>query len=151
MNSGTRWRRTRNRLRGRLGALGVAVATLGILGGCSSVHESLGTSDAPCFVALPTATAAVAHTGHLAGVRLFKVSALGFRRFFAIVGENGVTTGQVCLVAFTGHFTASSVSRPRGHPEGKFAVVVLRYPSGSLVVTILFAHDPVRFSHTHLG
>jgi len=149
MTGGVRRRLVRVRCR-----FGVAVLVVGLgttLSACSSVHESLGTSNAPCFVALPTATKAVGPSAHFAGVRLLKVSAVGYRRLATALQQNGVGSGRVCLVAFTGHFTAESVSDPSGLAAGKFAVVLLRYPSGTLVATVLFRHAPVRFGHSHFG
>jgi hypothetical protein len=63
----------------------------------------------------------------------------------------GIRSGRVCLVAFSGNFTADSVSDPAGRDSGHLAVVVLRYPSGSLVATVLFRRLPTRFGHSHLG
>ena len=133
-------------------AAAVLVVGLGAtLSACSSVHQSLGTSNAPCFVALPTATQAVGTSAHFAGVRLLKVSAVRYRRLATALAQNAVVSGRVCLVAFTGQFTAGSVSHPSGRAAGKFAVVLLRYPSGTLVATVLFRHAPVRFGHSHIG
>jgi hypothetical protein len=138
-------------MRRRLAAA-VLVAGIGAtLSACSSVHESLGTSNAPCFVALPTATRAAGSSAHLSGVRLLKVSAVGYHKLAAALEQNGVESGRVCLVAFTGRFTARSVSHPSGRASGRFAVVLLRYPSGTLVSTVLFGHAPVRFGHSHFG
>jgi hypothetical protein len=129
----------------------LAVA-LGTLAGCSTVHESLGTSDAPCYIALPTATKAVDRTGHLVGVRLKKVSSLtSIGRLEDAIQDAGIDSGSVCLVAFKGNFSASSVSHPSGRTSGHLAVVVLRYPDGKLVATVLFRRLPTNFGHSHLG
>jgi hypothetical protein len=63
----------------------------------------------------------------------------------------GVNTGRVCLVAFKGTFSSKTVSRPAGRTSGHLAVVLLRYPGGTLVATVLFRHLPTRFGHSHLG
>ena len=139
-----RWRR-------RLATAALAVGLGAPVAACSTVHESLGTSDAPCFVALPTAAQAVGRSAHLVGVRLYKVSSVVFPRLDSALRAAGLTSGRVCLVAFRGHFSASSVGHPSGRPSGSFAVVVLRYPSGSLVATVLFRRVPVPFGHSHLG
>ncbi len=140
------------RRRRRWGAVGALVVALGPLAGCSSVHQSLGTSDAPCYIALPTASKAVGRTGHLEGVRLKKVSALkSVGRLENALEEAGIHSGSVCLVAFKGTFSASSVSHPSGRPAGHLAVVVLRYPDGKLVSTVLFRRLPTNFGHSHLG
>jgi hypothetical protein len=128
------------------------VVALGTLAGCSAVHESLGTSDAPCYIALPTASKAVERTGHLAGVRLKKVSSLKpIALLEKALDDAGITSGRVCLVAFTGDFSASAVAHPRGRLTGHLAVVILRYPDGKLVSTVLFARLPTNFGHSHLG
>jgi hypothetical protein len=116
------------------------------------VHETLGTSDAPCYVALPTASQAVGRVGHLDGVRLMKVSSLKtFPRLETAVKDAGIKSGRVCLVAFTGDFSASSVPHALGRTSGRLAVVVLRYPNGQLVSTVLFRRLPTHFGHSHLG
>jgi hypothetical protein len=134
----------------RLALAAVALAGLGLTG-CATVHESLGTSDAPCYVALPTASQAVHGRVHLDGVRLLPVSAVRGTQLELSLGRAGVDTGRVCLIAFSGQFTAASVSHPSGKPAGTVAVVVLTYPGGRLIATVLFRHLPVRFGHAHLG
>jgi hypothetical protein len=136
----------------RLGWLGAAIV-LGLgsfLAGCSTLHESLGTSDAPCYVALPTATAAVGKSAHFDGVRLMKVSSLPHTRLASVLTQAGVDSGRVCLVAFTGTFSSTSVSDPSGRASGHLAVVVLRYPDGKLVSTVLFRRLPTHFGHSHV-
>jgi hypothetical protein len=139
------------RPRGWLAAAAVAVAVSSLLTGCSTLHQSLGTSDSPCYVALPTATAAAGHRGHFAGVRLLKVRSLHYAHLKTALHEAGVDSGQVCLVAFTGTFSASAVSHPSGLDSGRLAVVILRYPDGKLVATVLLHRLPTRFRHSHLG
>ncbi len=142
------------RVRGRravAAAAGLAMA-LGTLAGCSSFHQTLGTTDAPCYVTLPTANKAVGSEGELAGVQLRKVASLAsLRRLDETLVAAGITTGRVCLVAFTGHFSATRVSHPSGRPEGKLAVVILRYPDGRLISTVIFRKLPTHFGHSHLG
>ena len=136
----------------RLGWL-AAVLALGLgsaLAGCSTVHESLGTSDAPCYVALPTATKAAGKSAHFDGVRLLKVNSLRSSRLSAVLKGAGVDSGRVCLVAFKGTFTSASVSHPSGRASGHLAVVVLRYPDGKLVSTVVFRRLPTRFAHSHV-
>jgi hypothetical protein len=122
-----------------------------VLAGCSTVHESLGTSDGPCYLALPTATAAVGPKSHFDGVRLIKVHSLNVPHIQAVVKRAGLTSGQVCLVAFTGNFSSTSVSHPSGRASGRLAVVVLRYPDGQLISTVLFRRLPTHFHHSHVG
>lgn len=121
------------------------------LSGCSGGRASLGTTNAPCYVALPTAAHAVGATARLDGVRLMKVSAITYARLSAALRSADVTDGRVCLVAFKGTFTASTVSDPSGRASGHLAVVVLRYPDGKLIATVLFQHLPTRFGHSHFG
>lgn len=135
----------------RLATVVAALAIGSVAAGCSGVRGELGTSDAPCYVALPTATAAVGQEGHLAGVRLMKVSSLPYPRIVTALHDAGVDSGRVCLVAFTGNFTSTSVSHPSGRASGHLAVVMLRYPSGRLVATVLLKKLPVRFGHSHVG
>src|SRR5271166_857280 len=100
-----------------LGVLVAAVVLAAGLSACSSVHSDLGTSNGPCYVALPPASAAVHGQGHLAGVRLVTVASLRPIRLLypvAAVSRRGKPVTHVCLVAFTGHFTARSVEAPRG-------------------------------------
>lgn len=144
----------RERMRRHLCRVATAVVLVGlgsVAAGCSGARGELGTSDSPCYVALPTATEAVGHTAHLDGVRLMKVSSLPYPRLGIALRGQGVTSGRVCLVAFTGTFSSASVSHPSGRSTGHLAVVVLRYPGGGLISTVLFRKSPVHFGHSHLG
>lgn len=134
-----------------LGALVLVLCLGAATAACSGGRESLGTSDAPCYVALPTASQAVGSHGHLVGVRLFKVGSVTYRLLDRALDAAGVNSGRVCLVAFSGDFSARSVEHPAGRSSGKLAVVVLHYPSGTLIATVLFLHPPTRFGHSHLG
>ena len=141
------------RMRRRFGWLGVATVALAVssvVAGCSTVHESLGTSDGPCYLALPVATAAVGPSSHFDGVRLMKVRSVTYPRLESALKRAGVDSGQVCLVAFTGTFSSTSVSRPSGRLRGHLAVVVLRYPDDKLVSTVLFSRLPTHFGHSHV-
>jgi len=140
-----------HRRRGWRGAAALAVAASSLLAGCSTLHQSLGTSDSPCYVALPTATAAVGEKGHFAGVRLLKVRSLPYQHLKSALHDAGLDSGRVCLVAFTGTFSSSAVSHPSGLGSGHLAVVILRYPDGKLVATVLLHRLPTRFRHSHLG
>jgi hypothetical protein len=59
--------------------------------------------------------------------------------------------GAVCVVAYTGTFDRDDVSKPFGHGSGKFAVVVTRSSSNSLVGTMIFKKAPLHFGHPHIG
>ncbi len=138
--------------RHRLVAAGGLVLALGSLAGCSSIHQTLGTTDAPCYVALPTAAKAVGRSGELIGVELRRVSSVApLRRLDAALLAAGVTSGRVCLVAFTGRFSAANVTRPSGRSHGTLAVVILGYPRGRLISTVIFKRSPTHFGHAHIG
>jgi hypothetical protein len=57
----------------------------------------------------------------------------------------------VCLIAFTGKFTAASVSEPRGRSSGELAVVVSTTPGNHLLGTVIFTKAPLYFGHSHAG
>jgi hypothetical protein len=130
-------------------AAGVALAA-SVLAGCSSARTNLGTVDESCYLQLPTAAKAVGSHAHLAGVRKFTVSSLkpfAPRMYAHLSGV--VPKGQnVCLAAYTGHFTASSVQKPRGRSSGKLAVAVVTSPGNELLGTVILNRVPVRFQHT---
>ncbi|MGH9044891.1 MAG: hypothetical protein ACRDVP_08700 [Acidimicrobiales bacterium] len=135
----------------RILVLAGVLCACSILAGCSALHENLGTSDAPCYVALPTANKAVQRAGHLDGVKLFRVDSVPSHLRDRIRARLHPGAARVCLVAFMGHFSPDEVSLPAGRTEGTFAVVVLSYPSGKLIETLLFRRPPLRFLHSHLG
>jgi hypothetical protein len=57
-----------------------------------------------------------------------------------------------CLVAFTGHFTASSVERgwaPNGG-SGRIAIVVVRQSNSVLLATVVLSHIPRRLVFAHV-
>ncbi len=123
------------------------------LGGCTSARANLGTSDSPCFVALPAAAAAVHHTGRLVGVRLRTVGSLrGARGVHEVLVAAHDTQGQrVCLVAFSGDYHRADVARPAGRQAGHLAVVVLSYPASTVEGTVILIRAPLEFGHSRLG
>lgn len=131
--------------------LGAVAATLA-LSACSAVRNDLGTSNSPCYVAVPAATGAVHRAGSLAGVRLVRVRSLQrFHLLYQVAGDGQASNRRVCLVAFRGHFEEQRVSVPqRGKRAGAFAVVVLSYPDGRVLGTVILRHPPVAFGHSHL-
>ncbi len=138
------------RLTGGLAACLVAGC---MLVGCSSAHSDLGTSDSPCYQALPAASRAVHGRGALAGVELLTLAALHHRApkpFSSLTGSRR-PSDRVCAIEFTGTFVASSVARPLGSPRGRLAVVVLDTPSNRLLGTVLLDHPPLSFGHAHVG
>jgi len=126
---------------------------LGLLAGCSTARNSLGTVDGGCFLALPTASDAVHHHGHLLGARLVGVGSL--RRHSTIyavaTSSPGPKIRRVCLVAFGGSFNAANVDLPAGRGQGHVAVAVIEYPHSRLLGTVVLAHAPERFGHSHVG
>ncbi len=139
-------------LRRNMLVLAAAVAVATGLTACTAVRDDLGTANGPCYIALPAATAAVHGEGRLDGVRLVSISSLDRSRFLYRTATAARGRGRrVCLVAFRGSFAASRVTKPRGHPSGKLAIVVLDYPENRLLGTVILRHVPVRFGHSHLG
>ena len=141
--------------RRRWGSAALAVLVgAATLAGCTAVRNDLGTANSPCYVALPAARQAVHSQGRLVGVHLVSVSSLarapGLYRV-AHVSPNGRPVGKVCLVAFSGHYTAAAVEEPRGRASGHLAVVVLRYQGNNLLGTVLFQRSPQAFGHSHFG
>jgi len=124
------------------------------LAACDSARSDLGTSSSPCFVALPTANGAVHGAGRLVGVRLFTVGSLRRQAPHAYADATSAgahSSDHVCLVAYEGRFTAPAIQKPRGRPAGKFAVVIVAYPSTRLLTTVIFRRVPLRFGHFLLG
>jgi len=147
-----RARRGDLRRRALVGLAGLLALTLA---GCSSAHDSLGTSDGGCFVALPTADTAIHHHGRLLGARLVAVSGLRRRNdhlvYETAVEARGPKARRVCLVAFVGRFSSATVEQPEGAASGKLAIVVIEYPDSRLLGTVVLSRLPDRFGHPHLG
>jgi hypothetical protein len=140
------------RQRWAAGAAGCALVA-GVLAGCTTARSSLGTSDSSCYLALPTATKAVGSHGHLFGVQKFSLSALrkNAPHLLHDLATNAPGSETVCIIAFTGKFTAGSVSEPRGRASGHLAVVVSTTPGNHLVGTVIFTKAPLHFGHSHAG
>jgi len=131
-----------------------ALAAAVTVAGCTSVRNDLGTANSGCYVALPSASAAVGGHGQLLGVRLVDVSSLRSRSpllFRAAVTAPRPTPTRVCLVAYTGRFDAAKVERPVGARQGRLAVVELEYPNNRLLATWVVGRQPLPFGHSHLG
>src|ERR1700727_1105443 len=63
--------------RTRLASLAAAfVLAAALLAACSTARSDFGTTDASCYLALPTAAKAVGGHGHLEGVRKYTLSSL---------------------------------------------------------------------------
>jgi hypothetical protein len=139
-----------------LGRLAVAVAglvSLGGVAGCSAARNELGPNTAPCYVAIPAATAAVKGHGHLLGVQFYASTRVpsGDPNIAATARTaRTARVADVCVVAFGGSFTAQDVVRGRGRPAGRYAVVVLAYPSGRVLGTVVESRLRLPFGHSHL-
>jgi hypothetical protein len=128
-------------------------AVAGLASGCTSIRNSLGTSDSSCYLSLPTASAAVHSHGRLIGVHRMSLSTLKSKapHLYADLSGGGAASAPVCVVAYTGSFDRDDVSKPLGSSSGKLAVVVTRASSNSLVGTVIFKKSPLHFGHPHIG
>jgi hypothetical protein len=144
--------RTRTQRLPRLASLAAAlVLAAGLLASCSTARTDFGTTDASCYLALPTAAKAVGGQGHLEGVRKYTLSSLrgvAPRLYKRLAGDVSKKQG-VCIAGYSGHFTAAEVSKPLGHPSGTLAVAVVTTPANKLLGTLILTKLPVRFGHTH--
>jgi hypothetical protein len=131
-------------------AAGLVLAA-SLLAACSSARSDLGTSDESCYLALPTAAKAVGGHGHLEGVRKFTFGSLhGMSpRLYRELAHDVAQRQAVCLAAYTGHFSATEVSKPLGQQSGMLAVAVVTTPANRLLGTLILTKLPVRFQHTH--
>jgi hypothetical protein len=140
------------RRRWAVGAVGCALLA-DLLAGCTTARSSLGTSDSSCYLALTTATEAVRSQGHLLGVQRDSLSALRKQapHLLADLATKRPASQAVCVIAFTGKFTAGSVSDPRGRATGHLAVVVSTTPGNRVLGTVIFTRAPLHFGHSHAG
>jgi hypothetical protein len=143
------------RLRRAARLLPAVILAGSLLAACSSARVTQGTSNESCYLALPVAEDAVgatAHTHpHLVGVRRFSVASLKgpAPRLYATLKDELPAKQAVCLAAYTGHFSSATVSKPLGRPTGPLAVVAVKSPGNELIGTLILAHLPVNFGHTH--
>ncbi len=134
----------------RFGAgLAAVVVAASLLTACSAARSGQGTSDESCYLALPTAERAIGGHGHLEGVRKYTLANLHgvAPRLYKRLADNVPKGHSVCLAAYTGHFTASAVSKPLGRPAGTLAVAVVTTPGNLLLGTLILTKIPVRFRH----
>jgi hypothetical protein len=144
------WACTQPRIRlASLVAAFVLAATL--LVSCSTARSDFGTTDASCYLALPTAAKAVGGHGHLEGVRKYTLSNLRSvaPRLYSRLAVDMSKKQGVCIAGYSGHFTATEVSKPLGHPSGTLAVAVVTTPANKLLGTLILTKLAVRFQHTH--
>ncbi len=133
------------------GFLAGGMLAAALLAACTSARTDVGTSDESCYLSLPAATHAVGGHGHLEGIR--KLTSTQLRqlapRLDSDLAGKVPARQNLCVAAFTGHFTSEEVSKPLGRDQGVFAVVVLTTPQNRLLGTLVLRRVPVRFSHTH--
>lgn len=143
------------RLRRAARLLPTVVLAGSLLAACSSARVTQGTSNESCYLALPAAEDAVGAPAqthpHLEGVRKFSVAGLKrpAPRLYAKLKDELPGKQQVCVAAYTGHFSSANVSKPFGRPTGSLAVVAVRTPGNELLGTLILSHLPVNFGHTH--
>jgi hypothetical protein len=134
-------------------AAGLAAPVLAafLLAACTSARSDVGTADESCYLSLPAATRAVGGHGHLEGIRKFTQADLRqlAPRLYQDLARQIPARQDLCVAAFTGHFSSDAVSTPLGREEGVVAIVVLTTPQNRLLGTLVLPRVPVRFSHTH--
>jgi|HubBroStandDraft_2_1064218.scaffolds.fasta_scaffold856019_1 hypothetical protein len=138
---------TRRRTVAAVAASLLLAATL--LTACSAARTGLGTTDDSCYLALPTAAKSVGQHAHLEGVRKFTLTSLRgvAPRLYAHFAHDMPKGKAVCVAAYTGHFTKSSVSKPLGRNFGTLAVVIVTSPGNDLLATLILTKITVRFRH----
>jgi hypothetical protein len=146
----------RKRYHGSLSAgrwMAVGVLTLTLVAGCTGVRSNLGTSDSSCYLALPAATHAVGSHSRLLGAHLLTLADLRRQapKLVTQIAPTASTTQSLCVLAFSGHFTSTTVSKPHGRSAGPVAIVVLTRPANDLLGTVILMRLPLRFSHSHIG
>jgi hypothetical protein len=154
-----RWRRTAaEALTGAL-LVGVAAGST-LLGGCTSVHNGLGTRDSSCFRVLPAARQVVGSAPTFGGVRdvapaLF-VTALDLppeprRPVPSSLRQPALRS--TCLVEFHGSFDPRSKAFVRAWHPGpgpyRFAIVVVGQQDLRVVAVVLLARPPLRFGRLY--
>jgi hypothetical protein len=122
-----------------------------LLASCSTARSDFGTTDASCYLELPTASQAVGGHGHLEGVRKYTLSSLRTvaPRLYSRLADDVSKKQGVCVAGYSGHFTASDVSKAMGRQSGTLAVAVVTTPGNKLLGTLILTKLPVRFQHTH--
>ena len=91
--------------------------------------------------------------GKLLGVHLFTLKALHQKapHLYKALATTDSSSQTVCVTAFTGTFTRSSVSNPLGRVSGRLAVVVSTTSSNHVLGTVIFTRLPLHFGHSHVG
>jgi hypothetical protein len=140
------------------GALPALLLAVTGLAGCTSVRNTLGTRDSPCFRVLPTASRAVGAHGTYEGVRFAAADTLlpGIRSDHpsgtTVAPPSGMKTAQhtaVCLVEYKGSYQLTSVLdgwSPSGATAASYAVVIVKQSNDQVLVTVLLRRNPLRFA-----
>ncbi|MGA2528738.1 MAG: hypothetical protein ABSG36_06185 [Acidimicrobiales bacterium] len=141
-------------MRKLLAALGAVLVLAGLLGGCTASRNALGTHDSACFRVLPEALSAIHHHGHFEGERYLPPRALILDLHRAAVPKALQVPPKVatCLVAFTGHFSATTVKlgwSPTGKP-GRIAIVIVRQRNLALIATVVLVRIPPKLIFGHV-
>jgi hypothetical protein len=135
-----------------VGAL-LLLGSVGVVAGCTTPRDALGTNASPCFRALPVAADAVGERGALQGVRLLSSATLAHepRLRSVLSARAGAPVGSVCVFAYRGRYTQQDVQKPLGVPPasgvGSYAVAVVSMPANRLIGTFVLESEPLRFHH----
>lgn len=133
--------------------LALATGPVSVLGGCTSVRNTLGTNASPCFRALAVAKEAVHDRGTFTGVHLVSSKTLAQDAHLEDVlsARAGMTVKTVCVVSYRGSFRLDQVERPFDHVPrggvGRYAIVVVSEPQNRLLGTAVRSRQPLRFGH----
>ncbi len=135
-------------MKAKLVALVAVVTLTGLVGGCTTARNGLGTHDSACFRVYPEALAAVHRHGRFAGERYLPPRALIIELHRAMVPDALQDASRVatCLVAFTGRFTVSDVEQGWAPfaTAGRMAIVIVRQRDLVLLATVVLNRIPPR-------
>jgi len=135
-------------MKAKLVALAAVVTLTGLVGGCTTARNGLGTHDSACFRVYPEASAAVHGHGRFAGERYLPPRALIIELHGVVVPDALQDASRVatCLVAFTGRFTVSDVAQGWAPfaTAGRMAIVIVRQRDLVLLATVVLNRIPPR-------
>jgi hypothetical protein len=135
-------------MKAKLVALAAVVTLTGLVGGCTTARNGLGTHDSACFRVYPEALAAVHGHGRFAGERYLPPRALIIELHGVVVPDALQDASRVatCLVAFTGRFTVSDVAQGWAPfaTAGRMAIVIVRQRDLVLLATVVLNRIPPR-------
>lgn len=142
----------RHVLRRRWGAAMAALGLVGVLAGCTSARNTLGTSSSPCYKAIPVAADAVHDRGTLVGIRLFSARQVsGYHHLDALLDARAQGVKAACVAAYHGTYRHDQVKEPYGIPPasgtGPIALVMVSYPQNKLIGTIVLSRVPLPLRH----